>query len=165
VHELNVRPTSHWSFTRLTTSDLLVVSLDALTGALKATGNRGLQPAMDHILEHEGQPVPDLGGVTESSSAGARDAMDVDDNEDAEALKSLGVAASGAVEAKVCSRVISKRVDNNDIHIVHIVTRASNVLSVVRSSKIPRWLISMPRRVAMINSRSLLKRSLMCLLS
>lgn len=55
---------------------------------------------MDHILEHESQPVPDLGGVSESSGAGARNAMDVDDEEDAEALKSLGVVASGAVEAK-----------------------------------------------------------------
>jgi hypothetical protein len=102
MHALNVRPTfSFWSFSRLT----LTVSFDALTGALKATGNRGLQPAMDHILEHEGQPVPDLGGVTESSSTGARDAMDVDDEEDAEALKSLGAVASGAVEAKVWSLV------------------------------------------------------------
>ncbi|KAF8075168.1 ubiquitin-related domain-containing protein [Lyophyllum atratum] len=69
--------------------------------ALKATGNRGLQPAMDHILEHEGQNVPDLGAVTESKSSGARsDAMDVDDDEDADALKSLGASASNAVEAK-----------------------------------------------------------------
>jgi len=69
--------------------------------ALKATGNRGLQPAMDHILEHDGQPVPDLGGVTESSSApAARDAMDADDDEDADAIRSLGVAAAGAAEAK-----------------------------------------------------------------
>jgi hypothetical protein len=60
---------------------------------------------MDHILEHEGQPIPELGGVTESSSVGARDAVDIDDDEDVAALKSLGVAASGAVEAKVCSRV------------------------------------------------------------
>lgn len=85
--------------------------LGTLTGALKATGNRGLQPAMDHILEHESQPVPDLGGVSESSGAGARNAMDVDDEEDAEALKSLGVVASGAVEAKVCSGDIGKWFD------------------------------------------------------
>ncbi|KAF8661293.1 hypothetical protein AX16_001392 [Volvariella volvacea WC 439] len=66
--------------------------------ALKATGNRGLQPAMDHILEHESDPVPDLGGVAESSRP--RDSMDVDeDEEDAQALRDLGVAAAGAVEA------------------------------------------------------------------
>jgi hypothetical protein len=58
---------------------------------------------MDHILEHEGQPVPDLGAVSESSSrgAGGDNAMDVDDDEDAEALKSLGVVTTNAVEAKV----------------------------------------------------------------
>ena len=65
---------------------------------MKATGNRGLQPAMDHILEHEGQPIPDLGGVSEQTSSSVP--MDVDD-EDAEALKSLGVLAGNTVEAKV----------------------------------------------------------------
>lgn len=70
---------------------------------MKATGNRGLQPAMDHIIEHEGQPVPDLGGVKESaSSSSGPSAMDVDEDEDAEALKSLGVVANNEVEAKVC---------------------------------------------------------------
>ncbi|KAJ7230668.1 ubiquitin-related domain-containing protein, partial [Mycena pura] len=67
--------------------------------ALKATGNRGLQSAMDHLIEHEGEPVPDLSGVSESASRPARDAMDVDDDEDAEALKSLGVKVND-VEAK-----------------------------------------------------------------
>lgn len=66
--------------------------------ALKATGNRGLQPAMDHIIEHEGQPVPELSGVNESTNS--RVPMDVDDDEDAEALRSLGVVAGNAVEAK-----------------------------------------------------------------
>ena len=67
---------------------------------MKATGNRGLQPAMDHILEHEGQPIPDLGGVSEKASGSGP--MDVDnEDEDAEALKSLGVIAGNAVEAKV----------------------------------------------------------------
>ena len=70
-----------------------------IIGALKATGNRGLQPAMDHILEHEGQPIPDLGGVSEKSSSSGP--MDVDEDEDAEALKSLGIVAGNAVEAKV----------------------------------------------------------------
>lgn len=69
---------------------------------MKATGNRGLQPAMDHILEHEGQPIPDLGGVTEkASSSGPMDVDNDDEDEDAEALKSLGVVAGNAVEAKV----------------------------------------------------------------
>lgn len=73
-------------------------------GAVKATGGRGLQPAMDHILENEGKPVPDLGSVTSSSSTAQP--MDVDDEEDAEALRALtgqgGAGSSGAdLEAKV----------------------------------------------------------------
>lgn len=75
-----------------------LIFLSFYLGALKATGNRGLQPAMDHILEHEAQPIPDLGGVSEQASSSGP--MDVDD-EDAEALKSLGVVAGNAVEAKV----------------------------------------------------------------
>ena len=54
---------------------------------------------MDHIIEHEGQPVPELSGVNESTSS--RVPMDVDDDEDAEALRSLGVVAGNEVEAKV----------------------------------------------------------------
>ncbi|KAG6876088.1 hypothetical protein C0995_007902, partial [Termitomyces sp. Mi166 len=54
---------------------------------------------MDHILENEGKSVPDLGAVSESSSSARKDGMDVDDDEDAEALKTLG-AAAGNVEAK-----------------------------------------------------------------
>jgi len=65
--------------------------------ALKATGNRGLQPAMDHILENESKPVPSMDNVSESSTSAS--AMDVDD-EDAEALESLGLAATNAAEAK-----------------------------------------------------------------
>lgn len=63
---------------------------------------------MDHILENEGNPVPDLSAVTSSSSS-APQAMDVDeDDEDAEALRAFagrGAAApSGAeLEARVSS--------------------------------------------------------------
>ncbi|KAJ3717744.1 ubiquitin-related domain-containing protein [Lentinula raphanica] len=68
--------------------------------ALKATGNRGLQPAMDHILENESKPVPSTENVSEASSSAAPDVnMDVDEDEDAQALQSLGAAANAA-EAK-----------------------------------------------------------------
>lgn len=74
---------------------------DVILGALKATGNRGLQPAMDHILENEGKPVPELGSVSESKGS-ASNAMDVDeDDEDREALESLGIAKATDQEAKV----------------------------------------------------------------
>ena len=80
-------------------------------GALRATNNRGLQPAMDHIIENEGKPVPDPSAAAAAppTSAGG-DPMDVDgDDEDEEALRSLmrtqtGSSSSGAVEeAKVRS--------------------------------------------------------------
>ena len=56
-------------------------------GALKATGNRGLQPAMDHLVENEGKPVPDLASVSASAPApggggGGSGPMDVDGEED-----------------------------------------------------------------------------------
>ena len=60
---------------------------------------------MDHILENEGKPVPDLGSVTSSSSSAQP--MDEDEDEDAETLRALtgqrGVSGpSGAdQEAKV----------------------------------------------------------------
>ncbi|KAK6978132.1 ubiquitin-related domain-containing protein [Favolaschia claudopus] len=69
--------------------------------ALKATGNRGLQPAMDFLFENEGKEIPDLSSVSEStSSRPPQDAMDVDDEEDAEALRSLGVKVATDAEAK-----------------------------------------------------------------
>jgi uncharacterized C2H2 Zn-finger protein len=54
---------------------------------------------MDHLFENDGKPIPDLTTVSESASQPARDAMDVDDDEDAEALKSLGVKVND-IEAK-----------------------------------------------------------------
>lgn len=102
MHASNVRHI--YSISSAVSAFDLLVYANHPVGALKATGNRGLQPAMDYILEHEGQPVPDLGVVSESASSsgvGAGAAMDVDDDEDAEALKSLGVVTSNAVEAKV----------------------------------------------------------------
>ncbi|ESK84814.1 dna-binding protein [Moniliophthora roreri MCA 2997] len=70
--------------------------------ALKATGNRGLQPAMDHILENEGKPVPSLDSVAESARPSGSGPMDVDeDDEDAAVLSAeLGVAENAGAEAK-----------------------------------------------------------------
>lgn len=84
------------------------------TGAIKATAGRGLQPAMDHILENEGNPVPDLSSVSSAaSSAPPAQPMDEDDQDDLEALSSLGVKGAAAaaaaaaavtdVEAKACA--------------------------------------------------------------
>ena len=60
-------------------------------GAIKATGGRGLQPAMDHILENEGKPVPDLSSVSSGTTGAARPAGEehAEDDEDIEALKAV----------------------------------------------------------------------------
>ncbi|KAI0074495.1 hypothetical protein K474DRAFT_1665336 [Panus rudis PR-1116 ss-1] len=65
--------------------------------ALKATNNRGLQPAMDHILENESKPVPDLSSVSSASTqptggtggAGAGGEPMDEDEEELEALKAV----------------------------------------------------------------------------
>ncbi|CDO68833.1 hypothetical protein BN946_scf184805.g42 [Trametes cinnabarina] len=88
---------------------MILTHLVLHTGALKATGNRGLQPAMDFILENEGKPVPDLSSVSSSGGpaaapSGSGEPMDEDD-EDLEALKAvygkkLAGGGSGGVAAE-----------------------------------------------------------------
>ncbi|KAI0047394.1 hypothetical protein FA95DRAFT_1589128 [Auriscalpium vulgare] len=67
--------------------------------ALRATNNRGLQPAMDHILEHNDDPIPDPSAQA-SAPAPAQpqgEPMDEDDDDTA-ALRAAygGAGASGA---------------------------------------------------------------------
>ncbi|KAJ8587567.1 hypothetical protein M405DRAFT_852840 [Rhizopogon salebrosus TDB-379] len=63
--------------------------------ALRATNNRGLQPAMDHILENEGKSIPDPSAAAPPASA--RELIDVDaDDEDEAALRSLLGTQTGA---------------------------------------------------------------------
>ncbi|KAI9570862.1 ubiquitin-related domain-containing protein [Boletus coccyginus] len=67
--------------------------------ALRATHGRGLQPAMDHLLEHEGEAVP-ASGDAPSTGGVVPINVDVDDDEDADAA-ALGIGAGpGDVEAK-----------------------------------------------------------------
>jgi hypothetical protein len=75
--------------------------------ALRATNNRGLQPAMDHIIENEGKPIPDPSAAAPTSASGsAGQPMDVDvDDEDEDALRRLmgtkpGATSSTEAEAK-----------------------------------------------------------------
>ncbi|KAI1790270.1 ubiquitin-related domain-containing protein [Ganoderma leucocontextum] len=109
--------------------------LQRVDWALKATGNRGLQPAMDHIIENEGKPVPDLSSVSESarSAPPPSDSMDVDgEDEELAALKAVygqtggtggGEGSSGAAEAaeaksikcSVCGKTF-KNVDLANYH-------------------------------------------------
>ncbi|KDN42782.1 hypothetical protein RSAG8_06536, partial [Rhizoctonia solani AG-8 WAC10335] len=64
--------------------------------ALKATNNAGLQPAMDHILENDGKPVPELSNVT---STNVPPPQTGEDDEDTEALRAqYGDAAASSSE-------------------------------------------------------------------
>lgn len=80
-------------------------------GALKATNNRGLQPALDHLEENEDKPVPDLSSVSSTAAsatrpAGGGDPMDEDD--DLEAVRAVygsGEGGSAGAEAKVRCRL------------------------------------------------------------
>ena len=87
------------------------------TGALRATSNAGLQPAMDFLLEHVDDPIPDPSAQSAPSqsapSGGA--SIDEDDEEDAAALRAAfgsgGAAAAAAamdVEAKVSLLAVPK---------------------------------------------------------
>lgn len=102
---------------------------------------------MDHILENESKPVPSIDSVTESSTSDA--AIDVD-NEDAEALESLGGIAANAAEAKVHTVPAHQREFSSLI----LNFRASSVQNVARYSRTRRWLTSMLKRVATINSKN-----------
>ena len=81
-------------------------------GALRATNNKGLQPAMDFILEHNDDPIPDATSAAAASSSAQPPSgpMDEDDDEETAALRAVygvnPVAAaqddsSAGVEARV----------------------------------------------------------------
>ncbi|KAF8141421.1 ubiquitin-related domain-containing protein [Boletus edulis] len=71
--------------------------------ALRATNGRGLQPAMDHLLAHEGEAVPASGG---GSTAGAS-TTGVDEDEEADVAE-LGINAGGAeaksIKCSICDK-------------------------------------------------------------
>lgn len=81
----------------------------SFVGAIKASDRKGLQPAMDHIFENEGKPVPDLTAVVETSKPMPSQTVD-EDEEDLAAPPNLGVngvataaANTTQAEAKVYS--------------------------------------------------------------
>ena len=80
-------------------------------GALKATNNRGLQPAMDHLIQNEGNPVPDpsVSSTTDSSGLPQCGADPINEDEDLDALRAIYGGGAGSsdpgqveAEAKVC---------------------------------------------------------------
>ncbi|KAG8930081.1 hypothetical protein FRC02_004652 [Tulasnella sp. 418] len=91
---------------------------DRVDWALKATAGRGLQPAMDFLLENESKPVPDLNETSEQPNpAGGSGGPGEEDDEEAAALReALGLSvaapaesgesssAGGAVQSIKCSQ-------------------------------------------------------------
>jgi hypothetical protein len=122
------------------------MKLNDNTGALRATNNKGLQPAMDFILEHNDDPIPDAtsGATATSSTQPHSEPTGDEDAEDAEVLRAAfgRSAASEAVsdagvEARVSRQVWrSLLLESGDP--CHLFARASNVQSVERYSKILR---------------------------
>jgi hypothetical protein len=77
--------------------------------ALRATNNKGLQPAMDFILEHNEDPIPDPTSAAAATSSAQP--IDVDDDEDTAALRAVygtgpGAAAQADADAGVEARSI-----------------------------------------------------------
>ncbi|KAI0262306.1 ubiquitin-related domain-containing protein [Gloeopeniophorella convolvens] len=70
--------------------------------ALRATNNRGLQPAMDFILEHSDDPIPDPSAQAPaaSSAPSAGEPMDEDDEDTAALRAAYGGAAGQAAPAE-----------------------------------------------------------------
>ncbi|KAG9127920.1 hypothetical protein FRC07_007571 [Ceratobasidium sp. 392] len=82
---------------------------DRVDWALKATNNAGLQPAMDHILENDGKPVPDLGSVAAAQPAAP--AAGGEDDEDLELLEArFGGAGDASSSAAALSEGVAKSI-------------------------------------------------------
>jgi len=114
---LSSRQSSHPFVQTSTMSDrdvLLSMGFDPsrVEWALKATGGRGLQPAMDHILENDGKPVPELSSVSSSSALAPSGGEPMDEDEDdQEALRAVygktGAAGAAAAAAETAAEAKS----------------------------------------------------------
>ncbi len=88
-----------------------------VVGALRATNNKGLQPAMDFILEHNDDPIPDAtSGTTATSSAQPQSGPMVEDgDEDTAAIRAAyGGASPGAAAQADSSAGVEARVSDWD---------------------------------------------------
>ncbi|KAI0343360.1 hypothetical protein BDW22DRAFT_1356997 [Trametopsis cervina] len=73
---------------------------DRVEWAIKATNGRGLQPAMDFLIENDGKPISELPTVTSTSGSTAVPGGDIEeDDEELEALKAV-YGKKGGVEAQ-----------------------------------------------------------------
>ena len=134
------------------------------SGALRATKNSGLQPAMDFILEHNDDPIPDA-----TSSAQPQSEPIIVDDEDLDDAAALGLklqsgdaSQAGSAAAAVEARVSRTYLTEAGVFMSIRRTRASNVQNAGRYSKTRRSPTSTQRKVGTISSRSLPRR---CVLS
>jgi hypothetical protein len=82
-----------------------VMKLTEGSGALRATKNSGLQPAMDFILEHNDDPIPD----PTSSAQPQSEPINVDDEDDIAVLGLQPGDASQAGSSDVVEARVSKK--------------------------------------------------------
>ena len=90
---LTATPSSPWASTppELTVRPLSFPAIQLIsTGALRATSNRGLQPAMDYLFQHEADPLPDPNAPQTSQPSAA---IDADDDEDLDPLGNIDAEA------------------------------------------------------------------------
>ena len=80
------------------------MKLNDSSGALRATKNSGLQPAMDFILEHNEDPIPDATSSVQPQS----EPISVDDDEDDAAA--LGLQLGDASQALGSDAIVEARV-------------------------------------------------------
>lgn len=135
------------------------MTIGPCVGALKATGNRGLQPAMDHILEHDGQPVPDLSQATSAGAGSTGEPIEVDDDEDDEELRaalkiSKGEGASADAPQPEAAARASGCYDGLHIRYLRLVGRASSVRNAERCSGMQMRRTSTLLRAVMISLRN-----------
>lgn len=109
---------------------------------------------MDHIIEHEGDPIQDLSTISEQS--GSKSApMDVDENdEDFETLQGL-VKGGNVEDAEAKARLPM----TSSSHLTtYYKIRVSNAQNVVKLSRTPLSRISMQKKADMTNSKNRQRR-------
>lgn len=82
------------------------MKLNDSSGALRATKNSGLQPAMDFILEHNDDPIPDASSSAQPQS----EPIVIDDEDDAAAAAAAYGLQSGDASQASSGAVVEARV-------------------------------------------------------
>ncbi|KAF8329431.1 ubiquitin-related domain-containing protein [Cantharellus anzutake] len=92
---------------------------DRVDWALRATQSRGLQPALDHIIENEDKSIPNLalGAATipDSDSRPNLDGDEVDEDDAAAIRAAMGKATANSIKCSQCGKTF-KNVDLANFH-------------------------------------------------